>query len=103
MDNEKDLLIASAARLYSMGIDLEAARDRLRQLVEQGVPYNSDEMKQAVQDFKELSATVLLGILFWYTLARVNSGLQKLSEAITDLKTTIKESEARHEHEYDKD
>jgi Arc/MetJ family transcription regulator len=54
MDNEKDLLIASAARLYSMGIDLEAARDRLRQLVEQGVPYHSDEMKQAVQDFKEL-------------------------------------------------
>ncbi len=54
MDNEKDLLIASAARLYSMGIDLEAARDRLRQLVEHGVPYNSDEMRQAVQDFKEL-------------------------------------------------
>ena len=54
MDNEKDLLISSAARLYSMGIDLEAARDRLRQLVEQGVPYNSDEMRQAVQDFKEL-------------------------------------------------
>ena len=54
MDNEKDLLIASAARLYSMGIDLEAARDRLRQLVGQGVPYSSDEMKQAVQDFKEL-------------------------------------------------
>ena len=53
MDN-KDLLIASAARLYSMGIDLEAARDRLRQLVEQGVPYNSNEMKQAVQEFKEL-------------------------------------------------
>ena len=54
MDSEKDLLIASAARLYSMGIDLEAARDRLRQLVEQGVPYSSDEMKQAVQDFKAL-------------------------------------------------
>ena len=54
MDNKKDLLIASAARLYSMGIDLEAARDRLRQLVEQGVPYNSDEMKQAVLNFKEL-------------------------------------------------
>ena len=54
MDNEKDLLIASAARLYSMGIDLEAARDRLRQLVEQGMPYNSDEMRRAVLDFKEL-------------------------------------------------
>ena len=54
MDNKKDLLIASAARLYSMGIDLEAARDRLRQLVKQGVSYNSEEMKQAVSDFKEL-------------------------------------------------
>lgn len=54
MDNNKDLLIASAAWLYSMGIDLEAARDQLRLLVEQGVPYNSVEMKQAVQDFKEL-------------------------------------------------
>ena len=54
MDNEKDLLIASAARLYSMGVDLEAARDRLRQLVEQGVSYSSDEMKQAVRDFKAL-------------------------------------------------
>ena len=54
MDNEKDLLIASAARLYSMGIDLEAARDRLRQLVERGVPYNSEKMKHAVRDFKEL-------------------------------------------------
>ena len=54
MDNEKNLLIASAARLYSMGIDLEAARDRLRQLVEQGVPYHSEEMKQAVQEFREL-------------------------------------------------
>ena len=54
MDNKKDLLIATAARLYSMGIDLEAARDRLRQLVKQGVPYNSDEMRQAVSDFKAL-------------------------------------------------
>ncbi len=54
MFNEKDLLIASAARLYSMGVDLEAARERLRQLVAQGVPYESDEMRQAYFDFKEL-------------------------------------------------
>ena len=32
MDYRKDLLLASAARLYSMGVDLEAARERLRQL-----------------------------------------------------------------------
>ena len=56
-----------------------------------------------IQDFKELSATVLLGILFWYTLTRVNSGLKELTAAISDLKATIKETEARHEHEYDKD
>lgn len=54
MDYRKDLLLASAARLYSMGVDLEAARAKLKELVEQGVPYTSDEMKQAYQDFKAL-------------------------------------------------
>ena len=54
MDYRKDLLLASAARLYSMGVDLEAARAKLKELVERGVPYDSDEMKQAFQDFKEL-------------------------------------------------
>ena len=54
MDYRKDLLLASAARLYSMGVDLEAARAKLKELVERSVPYDSDEMKQAYQDFKEL-------------------------------------------------
>ena len=54
MDNRKDLLLTSAARLYSMGVDLETARAKLKELVERGVPYDSDEMKQAYQDFKEL-------------------------------------------------
>ena len=54
MDYRKDLLLASAARLYSMGVDLETARERLRQLVERGVSYDSNEMKQAYKDFKEL-------------------------------------------------
>ncbi len=54
-----------------------------------------------VQDFKELSATVLLGILFWYTLTRINGGLQKLTEAIIELRETIQKAE-RH-NEYDKD
>lgn len=54
-----------------------------------------------VQDFKELSATVLLGVLFWYTLVRINGGLQKLTEAIIELRETIQEAE-RH-NEYDKD
>ena len=54
MENEKDLLLASAARLYSLGVDLETARERLRQLVEQGVSYSSKEMQIAYQEFIEL-------------------------------------------------
>ncbi len=54
MDPRKELLLASAARLYSMGVDLEAARRRLKDLVTRGVPYASDEMKQALRDFREL-------------------------------------------------
>ncbi len=54
MDYRKELLLASAARLYSLGVDLEATRFRLKELVEQGVGYDSDEMIQAYRDFKEL-------------------------------------------------
>ena len=54
MDYRKDLLLASAARLYSMGVDLEAARAKLKELVEQGVGYDSADMKLAYQSFKEL-------------------------------------------------
>ena len=40
MDARKDLLLKSAARLYSLGVDLEMARDKLKKLVDQGVPYD---------------------------------------------------------------
>ena len=55
MNREKDLLLASAARLYSLGVDVEAARERLRELVKQGVPYESEEMRAAYQSFTELN------------------------------------------------
>lgn len=54
MDYRKDLLLASAARLYSIGVDLEAARERLRTLVEQGISYESEEMRTAYREFSEL-------------------------------------------------
>ena len=54
MDIRKDLLLKSAARLYSMGVDLEMAREKLKKLVEQGVPYDSKEMKDAYRAFSEL-------------------------------------------------
>ena len=55
MNGEKDLLLASAARLYSLGVDVEAARERLREYVKQGVPYESEEMRTAYQSFTELN------------------------------------------------
>lgn len=54
MDYRKDLLLASAARLYSLGVDLEAARERLRKLVAKGVSYESEEMRTAYQEFAAL-------------------------------------------------
>lgn len=54
MRSDKALLLASAARLYSIGIDLKTARKRLRQLVEQGVSYSSNEMQAAYQEFADL-------------------------------------------------
>ena len=56
MDARKDLFIKSAARLYSLGVDLEMTRDKLKKLVEQGVPYDSKEMKDAYREFSELGA-----------------------------------------------
>ena len=49
MDFKKDLLLRSAARLYSLGIEIEAAREQLRKLVEQGVPYISPKMRKALE------------------------------------------------------
>ena len=53
MGLDKELLIMSAARLYSMGADLEAARARLNELTERGVSYDSNEMQRACRDFQE--------------------------------------------------
>ena len=54
MDYRKELLLASAARLYSLGVDLEAARAKLKELVEQGVSYESEEMIRSYQDYQAL-------------------------------------------------
>lgn len=54
MDARKELLIKSAARLYSLGIDLDASKDRIRKLVETGVEFSSIEMTRAVDAYLEL-------------------------------------------------
>ena len=54
MDMKKDLLLRSAARLYSLGIEVESARQHLRGLVGQGVAYTAHEMRKALEDYQEL-------------------------------------------------
>ena len=54
MNRKKDLLLRSAARLYSLGVDLEGAKERVRKLAAQGVGCESAEMIQAVEACMEL-------------------------------------------------
>ena len=54
MDTKKELLIKSAARLYSLGIDLEGAKARIRELAAAGIDHTSPEMIQAAKDYSEL-------------------------------------------------
>ena len=56
MEYKKELLIKSAARLYSLGIDLEGAKDRIRKMVADGIGYDAPEMLQAVGEYAELKA-----------------------------------------------
>lgn len=52
--DKKELLIRSAARLYSLGVDLESARERVKELVAAGISYDSPVLLQAVDDFNKL-------------------------------------------------
>ena len=54
LDQKKELLLKSAARLYSLGIELDVAKERIRKLVENGVGYETTEMAQAVREYTEL-------------------------------------------------
>lgn len=56
MDSKKLQLIQSAARLCSLGEEMEVAREKLRTLVAAGVPYESAEMKDALLAFQMLEA-----------------------------------------------
>lgn len=54
MSKEKQRLVSTAAELYRLGLEVEAARARLRKLVEQGVSYESAEMRAAFEEFTAL-------------------------------------------------
>lgn len=46
----------SAARLYSLGVDVECARVNLKELVDKRVLYTSSEMLEALENFQYLDA-----------------------------------------------
>lgn len=54
MDHRKELLLKSAARLYSLGIEVDAAKERLRTLVNEGVGYDDPKMLQALDTYTEM-------------------------------------------------
>ena len=63
MKNKKNDLVLSAITLVRVGEALEDAKKKLKQLVDQGVPYESEEMKNALdeclslqQQWKEVEA-----------------------------------------------
>lgn len=50
MENKKNELVLSAITLVRVGEALEEAKGKLKQLVDQGVPYESEEMKKALEE-----------------------------------------------------
>ena len=54
MKNRKNELVLSAIALVKAGEALEGAKAKLRKLVEQGVPYESEEMKIALEECLQL-------------------------------------------------
>ena len=50
MKNKKNELVLSAITLVRVGEALEEAKGKLKQLVDQGVPYESEEMKKALEE-----------------------------------------------------
>lgn len=54
MKNRKNDLVLSAIALVKGGEELEAAKGKLRKLVDQEVPYESEEMKMALDECLQL-------------------------------------------------
>lgn len=57
MSKDKNaLLIKQGGRLTVLGVQVEAARDKLRRLVGHGVPYDDPKMLKALKHFEKLDS-----------------------------------------------
>lgn len=48
---EKATLVKQAGKLYTLGIEVEKRREKLRRLASQDIPYDSPQMKKALDEF----------------------------------------------------
>lgn len=55
MKKENELIVLGA-KLTRLGMTVESRRNKLRQLVEKGVPYESPQMLKALQEFQQADA-----------------------------------------------
>lgn len=53
---EKKKLIAQAAKLTALGYEVEAARRKLRRMVAKKIPFDSDRMRAALEEFQTIDA-----------------------------------------------
>ena len=67
MSQDTDFLLRSAARLYSLGVDLECAREEVRRLAGGG---DTPELREAVESFRELESQ-------WKALEREHLSLRQ--------------------------
>jgi len=51
---DKRLLVSQAANLFKLGLKVEMARNKLKKLVERGVPYDDPQMVKAYEHFVEV-------------------------------------------------
>jgi len=51
---DKQQLLTQAAKLYKLGLEVEAARKNLKKLVERGVPYDDPKMLHAYEYFTQV-------------------------------------------------
>ena len=54
MDYKKELILSSTEKLYQVSLELKEARARFTRLSAQGFSMDSEEMKQALEEFKAL-------------------------------------------------
>lgn len=51
---EKTTLIKQAGKLYTLGLSVEKHREKLRRLVAKNTPYDSPQMKMALEEFQKI-------------------------------------------------